>query len=254
MDRQYDPQELGHTVRQIVVRGGLRKYYRTSRPGRWYGGISTADCVGCNLKCVFCWSNKPRDNPQTVGIFHSAEQIYECLTRCASKYGYRLLRVSGNEPIIAKEHILELLTLVDRSHYRFILETNGILIDEEFAKLLRSFRNLQVRVSLKGTTCAEFSQLTGAEQAAFNCQLDALRNLVAYSVRCSVAVMVSFSPQESVEQLKLSIEKIDPLLASSIEEEYLILYPHVIKRLEAAELKPLVAFTPDGIPKRLKEW
>jgi uncharacterized Fe-S cluster-containing radical SAM superfamily protein len=25
-----------------------------SEGGRWYGGIATADCVGCNLRCVFC--------------------------------------------------------------------------------------------------------------------------------------------------------------------------------------------------------
>jgi hypothetical protein len=74
---------------------------------------------------------------------------------------------------------------------------------------------------------------------------------VAYGVNCSVAVMVSFSPRESVENLKLLIQEIDPLLASSIEEEYVILYPHVTKRLEGAGLRPVVAFTPDGISKRL---
>lgn len=234
----------------MVVRGGWRKYYRTSRPGRWYGGISTADCVGCNLRCIFCWSNKPRDNPQSIGEFRSAEEIYESLTRCAGKFGYTLLRVSGNEPTLSREHILELLRLVDRSHYRFILETNGILVDEEFARLLKDFKNLWVRVSLKGTTHEEFSQLTGAEPASFNFQLDALRNLVKNGVRCTVAVMLSFSPKKTFENLKLLIQKINPQLASSIEEEYLFLYPHVVKRLERAELKPLVAFTPNGILKK----
>lgn len=251
MDELYDPRELSNDIRRIVVRGGWRKYYRTSRPGKWYGGISTADCVGCNLRCVFCWSNKPRDNPKTVGEFHSAEDIWENLSRCAEKFGYRLLRVSGNEPTLSRKHIFELLKLVDSSAYHFILETNGILIDEEFAKLLKNFRNLRVRVSLKGTTHEEFSQLTGATPASFDLQLDALRNLVVHGVRCSAAVMLSFSPKRNFENLKARIEKISSQLSASIEEEYIFLYPHVVVRLKRAGLKPLVAFTPNGIPKEL---
>ena len=251
MAELYDPRELTREIRKIVVRGGWRKYYRTSRPGRWYGGISTADCVGCNLRCIFCWSNKPRDNPESIGEFHSPEDIYAHLTRCAKKFGYRLLRVSGNEPTLSKEHLLKLLKLVERSPYRFILETNGILIDEDFAKLLKNFRNLRVRVSLKGTNSVEFSRLTGAEPAGFDLQLDALKNLIEHGVECSAAVMLSFSPRENLNNLRRKIEKIDPRLANSIEEEYIFLYPHVVKRLKAAGLKPLVAFTPNGIPSEL---
>jgi len=40
----YDPVKLAEETEKIVVRDGyLRKYYRVSRPGRWYGGIATAD-------------------------------------------------------------------------------------------------------------------------------------------------------------------------------------------------------------------
>lgn len=250
MNQPYDPRELTHEIRRLVVKGGWRKYYRRSRTGRWYGGVSTADCVGCNLRCIFCWSNKPRDNPRAVGKFYSAEDIFESLTLCARKSGYRLLRVSGNEPTISRKHILELIEMVDRSDYFFILETNGILMDEEFAKHLKDFKNLRVRVSLKGTTPEEFSQLTGAEANAFALQLDALRNLVTNAVSCSVAVMLSFSPRKNLEDLKSVIEKINPQLASSIEEEYVFLYPHVLERLRKTRLRPLVAFTPGGVQKK----
>ncbi|MGC9115604.1 MAG: hypothetical protein ACP5HH_06350 [Fervidicoccaceae archaeon] len=53
METGYDPIALGKIIEEVVTRreGGslYRKYYRF-RGGRWYGGIATADAVGCNLK------------------------------------------------------------------------------------------------------------------------------------------------------------------------------------------------------------
>jgi len=67
---EYDPIALAEFTKRIVERDGSRKYYRF-RGGKWYGGIATADCVGCNLRCIFCWSNTPRDNPAMSWEFYS---------------------------------------------------------------------------------------------------------------------------------------------------------------------------------------
>ena len=252
MDRFYDPRELTQEISRVVVRGTSRKYYRRARPGRWYGGISTADCVGCNLKCVFCWSNKPRDNPRAIGQFYAPEEICESLVRCARTSGYTLLRVSGNEPTVSREHLLELLRLVEETKYRFILETNGILLDREYVGLLKDFTHLFVRVSLKGATRDEFSRLTGADPVGFDLQLEALRNLVAYGVSCHAAVMLSFSTEKSFARLVSRLKKIRPRLGSDIEREYVILYPHVVKRLKEAGLKPVVALNRNGSPRKVR--
>jgi uncharacterized Fe-S cluster-containing radical SAM superfamily protein len=53
----FNPFELGERVSEKVCRGNERMYYRF-RGGRFYGGVATADAVGCNLRCVFCWSWK----------------------------------------------------------------------------------------------------------------------------------------------------------------------------------------------------
>lgn len=39
----FDPIKLAKEVEKVVTRGELRRYYRAARPGRWYGGIATAD-------------------------------------------------------------------------------------------------------------------------------------------------------------------------------------------------------------------
>jgi uncharacterized Fe-S cluster-containing radical SAM superfamily protein len=39
----YNPIKLASEIEKIVTVGVSRKYYRVARPGRWYGGIATAD-------------------------------------------------------------------------------------------------------------------------------------------------------------------------------------------------------------------
>jgi len=249
----FDPLQLAEDTEKIVARGMLRKYYRRSRPGRWYGGIASADCCGCNLRCVFCWSGAPRDNPEGIGEFYSPEQIFSSLTACAKKYGYGQLRVSGNEPTVAKDHLLRLLELVDETGYKFILETNGILIgqDPDYARKLSRFKSVQVRVSIKGTNPDEFSRLTGAIPGAFALQLKSLENLLDAGVPSHVAVMLSFSSKEDFSRLLNQLRKIDHDLAENVEEEYVFLYPHVTKRLSEAEIQPRTAYEPDKAPKEL---
>jgi uncharacterized Fe-S cluster-containing radical SAM superfamily protein len=247
----YDPLALTEKIKKSVVRGTYRRYYRLVRGGRWYGGIATADCCGCQLRCVFCWSDAPRDHPDRIGKFYEPTEVFNAITSCAKKHGYKQLRVSGNEPTLGKEHLLELLKMVDRTQYMFILETNGILIDKEYARGLSKFRNLHVRVSIKGTTPDEFSRLTGAMPEAFQYQLNALQNLIEFGVSCHPAVMLSFSSKENFKNLRKEIKRIAPYLEEEIEEEYVFFYPHVVKRLKKAGIKPIVAYDPNGIPKEL---
>lgn len=238
-------------ISDIVVQDTQRKYYRIPRAGRWYGGIATADCCGCNLTCVFCWSNKPRDNPAKIGEFYTPEQVFTKITHCAQIHNYHLLRISGNEPTIAKKHLLKVLSLVEKTKYLFILETNGTLLDEDFVMDLSKFRNLHVRVSLKGTNPEEFSMLTNARPETFDMILDHVQLLVDYKIRFNLAVMLSFSPDKHIVMLKKRLKEISPSIVDDFEEEYVFLYPHVVKRLKKAGVEPLMAYTPDGVPKKL---
>jgi uncharacterized Fe-S cluster-containing radical SAM superfamily protein len=247
----FDPLKLAEETEKIVVHGDLRKYYRTARGGQWYGGIATADCCGCNLRCVFCWSGAPRDNPQGIGKFYSPEHIFNKLVSCAKKFGYYQLRVSGNEPAIGKQHLLRLLELVDQTNYKFILESNGTLINGQYAKQLSKFRRIHVRISLKGTNRMEFSLLTKAEGWAFDLQLNSLKHLLDAGISCHPAVMLSFSPKKNFAKLKSQLREIDASLARDLEEEYVFLYPHVVHRLKKAGIKPIIAYEPNNIPKEL---
>ena len=247
----YDPLTFTKEIEERVVNGPLRKYYRLIRKDRWYGGICTSDCVGCNLRCVFCWSNHPRDFPEKAGAWYSPQQVFDVLIACARKHRINQLRISGNEPTIGKLHLLEVLRLVDTTSHTFILETNGTLIDASYARELSRFKNVHVRVSLKGAGPEEFSLLTGASPEFFQLQLDALRNLFGARVKSHPAVMLSFSTRQSIKDLKGTLKSIDHSLVDNLEEEYVFLYPHVAKRLREARIKPSISYDLGKIPKEL---
>lgn len=228
----YDPVKVSKKIEKIVVQGELRKYYRF-RPARYYGGIATADCVGCNLSCVFCWSKAPRENPSKAWKFYSPEQAFNRIDAIASKHGYSQLRVSGNEPTIGKQHLLKLLELVEQTDYRFILETNGILLgyDLAYARDISSFKCVHARISFKGCDSEQFTLLTGAKPEAFELQLDALRNLIDAGGSTHAAVMKEFAPEEKLASLKKRLREINPRLVHDLEFEYLIPFPHVMRQL-----------------------
>jgi uncharacterized Fe-S cluster-containing radical SAM superfamily protein len=229
----YDPIELGKVTEKVICKDSLRKYYRF-RGGMFYGGIATADCVGCNLSCAFCWSRAPRKHPEIVGHFYTPQQVSEKLVKIASARGYSKLRISGNEPTLGKSHLLRLLELLNETDYLFILETNGLLLgaDETYAKELAGFENLHVRVSLKGCDEAQFSQLTGAKPEAFELQLRSLENLIEAGVSCHPAIMKEFTNEIKLSKLRGRLERIDPKLAAELEFEFLICFPHVIQGLK----------------------
>ena len=59
----FDPIQRSREVEQIVMKGDKRRYYRF-RFAKFYGGIITADALGCNLLCAYCWNYSRNLNPQ----------------------------------------------------------------------------------------------------------------------------------------------------------------------------------------------
>lgn len=250
----YDPVQRHLAVEKSVTRMGLegqeRKYYRI-RTARWYGGIVTADCVGCGLMCKFCWvSDVVMFRPSEVGRFYTPTEVANSLVSLAKKCGLNLLRVSGGEPTIGKTHLIQLLNNLQGKGYNFILETNGIPIayEESYAASLSKYSFVHARVSLKGCNEEEFAMLTEAKPEGFTLQLKALQNLMDAGVSCHPSVMASFSRRKNLLELIRRLKQINPDFAEELEVEELILYPHVIKKVKKHKLKYYKAYTPEKVP------
>jgi uncharacterized Fe-S cluster-containing radical SAM superfamily protein len=230
----YDPIQLSKKIENLVLKKNLKKYYRF-RSTCFYNGIATADTVGCNLRCVFCWSDKSVWNVKNIGKFYTPNSVAEKLQKIANDYKYRQLRISGGEPTIGKNHLLELLELIEKK-YLFILETNGILLgySKSYVEDLSKFNNLHVRVCLKGSDLKEFRLFTNANRG-FNFQLNAIKYLNEEKISFNIAIVSNRNNKKDLYKMlsKLCEENI------FIEEEDIKLYPKVKERLEKLRMLEL---------------
>lgn len=235
----FDPLELAAKTEQVICDGRRRKYTKFVSQ-RFYRGIATGYTVGCCLRCVFCWAGWGRDFPEKYGFFASPKEAFERLKRVAVKAGYDQLRLSGAEPTLGREHLLELLELVEESRFRtFILETNGILLgaDAEYARQIARFKKVQTRVALKAGTIEAFTQKTGAKPEFFELPFQGIANLLEAGGIVHVAAM-SADPRFMTKQERRSlIEKlrsIHPELVKNLEEEVVSPYHNALERLRHA--------------------
>ena len=236
----YDPIVLTKKTEDVVIRGNKRKYARLARTLRFYGGTTSATEVGCNLRCKFCFSDKPVRRPHSTGRFYTPQQVFNALSSNAKKFGHKLISASASEGTLGKQHLFELLDLVDKSEFIYILETNGITLghDPAFAQELSQFKNLHVRVSIKGADKNEYRTLTGAMSDSYELPYIALKNLIDAKVSCNACIMVSFSDSKNIEQAEKKLYDIWPGLLKSLEKESITLFPKVKERLKNAGLKP----------------
>ena len=226
----FDPLRLAEETERIVCREGKRKYYRF-RYTRFYGGSATADVVGCNLRCAYCWSWKYVTRPEAYGKFYSAREVSAILNRMVEKHG-GIARITGGEPTICFDHLLEVLENVKGE---FVLETNGILLDEEKVKVLSEFDNLFVRVSLKGVDEESFERITGAEGRFFEHQMRALELLAKYGVPARPAILFNLFPREKLAELQRRLLEISPRYV--LELEPFMDYGGALKRIRERGLR-----------------
>lgn len=225
------------SVRKVVCREEKRKYYRF-RSAKYYGGIATADCVGCNLNCAFCWSETPRKHPEKIGTFYSPRDVVRKVESIAREKHYRQIRISGNEPTLCKTHLLKLLDVLPL-RFLFILETNGILLNEAYVQELSDYPNLHVRVSLKAGNPRTFSKITGAPKRQFTQPFKALRLLEQYKVSYHPSVVKDTLEQSDLTYIKNALENLN----THLEFETLTFYPHVLTEMKQRGLDKYIGDT-----------
>ena len=121
-----------------------------------------------------------------------------------------------------------------------MLEPNGITLGAEpdFARDLRRFNNLHVRVSIKGTNPEEYASLTGAIPESYALPYKGLKHLIDAGVSCNACLSASFSTDEGIEDAKEQLYAVHPGILKSLEIEHITLFPKVAKRLSEAGLIP----------------
>jgi uncharacterized Fe-S cluster-containing radical SAM superfamily protein len=214
--------------------GRKRRYYKF-RAAPYYGGIATADAVGCSFLCAYCWNYGRNENPSPHGKLYSPEEVAENLLGLARRHSYHLFRITGSEPILGEaslEHVLAVANHVFReiSQSRFILETNGLMLGfrPELAARLGP-RNLVIRIALKGTDPESFEKISGAQRDFFSFPLRALKELESRGLEVWPALMEDLFCETDIAALRETLRLVG--VRADLELERLEPYPAVLAHL-----------------------
>ncbi|MDD1700200.1 MAG: radical SAM protein [Methanoregula sp.] len=223
----FDPIQRAAEMEAIVMHDQKRKYYRF-RASRHYGGIVTADAVGCPFLCAYCWNYARNASPERFGKYYAADEVVEKLTSIASRKSIRLFRISGAEPVLGPVSFDHLLQVVEAG--RFIIETNGLVLGARphLAERLGGL-NVAVRIGIKGWDPQSFERISGAKKEFFRYPLIALKTLREAGVDAWPAVMGDLFLTEGTRCIAALIEEMG--IRTRIETEYLERYPGVMSAM-----------------------
>jgi uncharacterized Fe-S cluster-containing radical SAM superfamily protein len=236
----FDPIERAHEVEKIVMQGTSRRYYRF-RKANFYGGIITADSVGCDLLCAFCWNyGQNEDIENTKTKLYSPSEVAEKVQKLMEKHDVAKYRISGCEAFLgdlSAQHLAEVILRLEGK--KCIIETNGIMLgyDPSILEYIPK-KNVHFRVTIKAESQKDFEHITGANAKAFDYQLQALQALTDQKRPFTVAFMQQFVNMDKLadyiddHQIVLNDDT-----CKAIDVESLLLYPQNIKSMKARELK-----------------
>jgi len=231
----FDALQRSEDAERLVMRGEERLYHKF-RAAPYYGGIATADAVGCSFLCAYCWNYGRNEDPARFGRFLSPEHVADNLLEIARRRSFSLFRVTGSEPILGEasfDHLLKVIKLILNAEARssFVLETNGLMLGHkrELAQRLDSSR-ISVRVAVKGVNPESFEKITGAGRESFGYPILALKTLKELGVKAWPALMEDLFSRPQIEELKKTLGENG--IHSELELESLEGYPFVIENLE----------------------
>ena len=216
---QFDPVQRSRDVEQIVMKGHKRRYYRF-RFAKFYGGIVTADAVGCNLLCAYCWNYSRNLNPARFGDYYSPSEVAGKLMELAESHDCYQFRISGAEPILGKVTAVHLADIIKRLDGNFIIETNGVMLgaDPSLVEILEALPDIHVRLCIKAHGGFDFEKITGAKAEGLDYQLRAAEELRKAGISHTIAVM---QPFVDPDKLPCQVDEVEDLIAYGSTEKHL---------------------------------
>jgi len=113
----------------------------------------------------------------------------------------------------------------------FILETNGFFLGcrtELIEKI--NFRNLWIRISLKGVDEESFETIAGVSREFFKYPLIALKEMEDQGLKAWPAVMRDLFAEAELARLSKQLAEME--IKARLEEEVLEAYPFVLENME----------------------
>ena len=138
----------------------------------------------CNLKCVHCYAQSKDIEYEDELTTEQGKELIDDL----AEFGSPVILFSGGEPTMRKD-LPELAEYAKSKGMRAVISTNGTLIDEKMARVLKEIGLSYVGISLDGVreTNDKFRGVPGAYDAAIN----GLRNCMKEDIKVGLRFTIN---------------------------------------------------------------
>lgn len=128
----------------------------------------------CNLDCRMCFVRLSRSEMEKRGRLLSLDEWYE-IARKLKEAGTLFLLLTGGEPLLYPDFTKLYLSL-KKLGFILTINTNGTLIDDEFATMLSQNKPRRVNVTLYGSRADDYDKLCGNHKG-FDAAVNGIRLL-----------------------------------------------------------------------------
>jgi len=154
----------------------------------------------CNLSCAHCRRLETNDSAGNDISTAQARTMIEQLAGLGKKQGFMpILVFSGGEPLCRKD-LFELIAFADSCGLVLALATNGTLIDETTAGLIKDNGIHRVSVSLDGATSEVHNKLR-QQEGSFESAIEGTKNLVSKNVPFQINVTITKYNSHQIEDI-----------------------------------------------------
>lgn len=160
----------------------------------------------CNLRCPHCWVspgyvgsmreyNRDISGDKDIEMNRVKESILE-----AKGLGLSRIKLTGGEPFLRYEELLEFIPFLHQQKLSIDIETNGILLDEAMVKVLREAEVSLVAVSLDGAAAKSHDSFRGVK-GSFRRAIGAIKLLRKYEIPTEVIMALYRGNLHELEDL-----------------------------------------------------
>jgi len=148
----------------------------------------------CTNNCRHCSVNA---GPDGTTLLNDADFRY--IVDWSSAIGARIIEISGGEPLVLGEELLEVIRYADDSGLAVVLLTNGCLLDKGWAQKLASANTASIGISIYGANPRTHEDFTRTPDSFYK-TIEGIKNASAAGLEVTANVVVT---PKNIEELQL---------------------------------------------------
>ncbi|MEE1087301.1 MAG: radical SAM protein [Schaedlerella sp.] len=152
----------------------------------------------CNMNCDMCYVRLSREEMEEKGRLRTADEWIE-IGKQMQKAGVLFLLLTGGEPLLFPE-FKRLYLEFRKMGFILTINTNGTLIDEEWARFFAEHKPRRINITIYGSSEKEYEELCHYP-GGFEKVINAIRLLKQYGIDVKASGSATKTNKDSIEQI-----------------------------------------------------